>query len=248
MADISWNREQKQAIYAREGTVLVSAAAGSGKTAVLSQRVMEMLKPDEEGRYIDADRLLIVTFSNAALASAAASAARLAAPVYGGLDGRCVHGRAVALRAEVAHINRAMRRKRDQQRSEDCSACRSHFPPFVTLVLLSFHYLSRRIRTPHSATTLSASKRATLPCAAACSLQIFCIMTSRKPRRHHATPKFREYYTKTKPAATLFCENFCCAIAQWASGGKGSPGQILLTSDEGHSSQVASRGRWNVDF
>ncbi len=66
MADISWNREQKQAIYAREGTVLVSAAAGSGKTAVLSQRVMEMLKPDEEGRYIDADRLLIVTFSNAA--------------------------------------------------------------------------------------------------------------------------------------------------------------------------------------
>ncbi len=66
MADISWNREQRQAIYARKGTVLVSAAAGSGKTAVLSQRVMEMLSPDENGKYIDADRLLIVTFSNAA--------------------------------------------------------------------------------------------------------------------------------------------------------------------------------------
>lgn len=66
MADISWNREQKQAINAREGTVLVSAAAGSGKTAVLSQRVMEMLSMDEKGNYTDADRLLIVTFSNAA--------------------------------------------------------------------------------------------------------------------------------------------------------------------------------------
>ncbi len=66
MAEIKWNREQKQAIYARNGTVLVSAAAGSGKTAVLSQRVIEMLEPDENGKYTDADRLLIVTFSNAA--------------------------------------------------------------------------------------------------------------------------------------------------------------------------------------
>ncbi len=66
MAEIKWNKEQRQAIYAREGTVLVSAAAGSGKTAVLSQRVMEMLSMDEKGSYVDADRLLIVTFSNAA--------------------------------------------------------------------------------------------------------------------------------------------------------------------------------------
>lgn len=66
MAEIKWSREQKQAIYAREGTVLVSAAAGSGKTAVLSQRVMEMLSVDEQGNYVEADRLLIVSFSNAA--------------------------------------------------------------------------------------------------------------------------------------------------------------------------------------
>ncbi len=66
MADVKWNREQQMAINAREGTVLVSAAAGSGKTAVLSQRVIEMLEPDENGKYTDADRLLIVTFSNAA--------------------------------------------------------------------------------------------------------------------------------------------------------------------------------------
>lgn len=66
MADIKWNKEQSQAINAREGTVLVSAAAGSGKTAVLSQRVMEMLDMDTNGNYTDADRLLIVTFSNAA--------------------------------------------------------------------------------------------------------------------------------------------------------------------------------------
>ncbi len=59
-----WTKGQKDAIKARGGTLLVSAAAGSGKTAVLVQRVLELLTdPDHPS---DADRLLVVTFTRAA--------------------------------------------------------------------------------------------------------------------------------------------------------------------------------------
>lgn len=61
-----WTKEQQNAIDARRGTVLVSAAAGSGKTAVLVQRVMERLCDPISPT--DADRLLIVTFTKAAAA------------------------------------------------------------------------------------------------------------------------------------------------------------------------------------
>ena len=57
--------EQQNAIVARGG-VLVSAAAGSGKTAVLVERVAQMIL-DNENR-VPADRLLIVTFTKAAAA------------------------------------------------------------------------------------------------------------------------------------------------------------------------------------
>ena len=61
-----WTKAQKDAISARDGTLLVSAAAGSGKTAVLVQRVIErLIDPDHP---CDADRLLVVTFTNAAAA------------------------------------------------------------------------------------------------------------------------------------------------------------------------------------
>ena len=49
-----------------DGNVLVSAAAGSGKTAVLVERVIRMLTSEQNP--ISADRLLIVTFTNAAAA------------------------------------------------------------------------------------------------------------------------------------------------------------------------------------
>ena len=55
--------EQQSAIETR-GNVLVSAAAGSGKTAVLVERVIKLLTDEKSG--ITADRLLIVTFTNAA--------------------------------------------------------------------------------------------------------------------------------------------------------------------------------------
>lgn len=61
-----WTKEQKAAIDSRDGTILVSAAAGSGKTAVLVQRVIERLK--DENKPCSADRLLIVTFTRAATA------------------------------------------------------------------------------------------------------------------------------------------------------------------------------------
>ena len=62
----NWTDAQLDAIKARRGTVLVSAAAGSGKTAVLVERVIERLTDPEHPT--DADRLLVVTFTKAAAA------------------------------------------------------------------------------------------------------------------------------------------------------------------------------------
>ncbi|MFR9227656.1 MAG: UvrD-helicase domain-containing protein [Acutalibacteraceae bacterium] len=62
----AWTQEQKNAIDARDGALLVSAAAGSGKTAVLVQRVIERLTDPVHPS--DADRLLVVTFTKAAAA------------------------------------------------------------------------------------------------------------------------------------------------------------------------------------
>ena len=59
-----WTDSQQDAIRARKGTLFVSAAAGSGKTAVLVQRVIERLTDPVAPS--DADRLLVVTFTNAA--------------------------------------------------------------------------------------------------------------------------------------------------------------------------------------
>lgn len=61
-----WTNQQKNAIYATNGSVLVSAAAGSGKTAVLVERVINLITRAENP--IDVDRLLIVTFTRAAAA------------------------------------------------------------------------------------------------------------------------------------------------------------------------------------
>lgn len=61
-----WTKPQNDAITARGGSVLVSAAAGSGKTAVLVERAVSLICDAKNP--VDADRLLIVTFSNAAAA------------------------------------------------------------------------------------------------------------------------------------------------------------------------------------
>ncbi len=61
-----WTPAQKMAIESRNGTVLVSAAAGSGKTAVLVERVIQRLEDKENP--CPADGLLIVTFTKNATA------------------------------------------------------------------------------------------------------------------------------------------------------------------------------------
>ncbi len=60
-----WTKEQKDAINRRNCDLLVSAAAGSGKTAVLSERVLRRVTGEEPVRV---DKLLIVTFTEAAAA------------------------------------------------------------------------------------------------------------------------------------------------------------------------------------
>lgn len=59
-----WTPEQKKVIDLRERNLLVSAAAGSGKTAVLVERIIEMISSDKNPCNID--ELLVVTFTNAA--------------------------------------------------------------------------------------------------------------------------------------------------------------------------------------
>ena len=63
---ITFTPEQRQAIDLHDCNILVSAAAGSGKTAVLAERIIQMVCREEAP--VDIDRLLIVTFTNAAAA------------------------------------------------------------------------------------------------------------------------------------------------------------------------------------
>ena len=66
MSKIHFTPEQEQVVFAKNCTTLVSAAAGSGKTAVLVQRIIEkLIDKDTPG---DINRLLVVTFTKAAAA------------------------------------------------------------------------------------------------------------------------------------------------------------------------------------
>lgn len=56
---VKWTEEQEKVIRLRNRNILVSAAAGSGKTAVLVERIITMLTKDDPP--MDVDRLLIVT-------------------------------------------------------------------------------------------------------------------------------------------------------------------------------------------
>ena len=59
---MEWTKEQKQAISRNKSNILVAAAAGSGKTAVLVERIINKILNEK----IDIDKLLVVTFTNAA--------------------------------------------------------------------------------------------------------------------------------------------------------------------------------------
>ena len=59
---MDWTEEQKQAIFEKNNNILVAAAAGSGKTAVLVERIINKVINEN----IDIDKILVVTFTNAA--------------------------------------------------------------------------------------------------------------------------------------------------------------------------------------
>ena len=59
-----WTEDQEYAIKKRGRNLLVSAAAGSGKTAVLVERIISLLINDR----VDIDKILVVTFTRAAAA------------------------------------------------------------------------------------------------------------------------------------------------------------------------------------
>ena len=63
MADMQFTPAQQCAIDSRQSTVLVSAAAGSGKTRVLTERLMAYLT--DEAHPVDIDRFLVITFTKA---------------------------------------------------------------------------------------------------------------------------------------------------------------------------------------
>ena len=67
--DVKWTSEQKKVIDLRDRDILVSAAAGSGKTAVLVERIVNRICVDNPP--VDIDRMLVVTFTKAAAAEGA---------------------------------------------------------------------------------------------------------------------------------------------------------------------------------
>ena len=61
---VAWTEDQKKVIDTRGKNLLVSAAAGSGKTAVLVERILTLIT--DQTHPVDVDRLLITTFTRAA--------------------------------------------------------------------------------------------------------------------------------------------------------------------------------------
>ncbi len=62
MSEVRWTDEQKKAIEARNSSLLVSAAAGSGKTAVLVERLIRRITEER----LDITKFLIITYTKAA--------------------------------------------------------------------------------------------------------------------------------------------------------------------------------------
>lgn len=62
MGDVKWTKEQSLAINEKGENILVAAAAGSGKTAVLVERIINKIVNEK----IDIDNILVVTFTKAA--------------------------------------------------------------------------------------------------------------------------------------------------------------------------------------
>jgi len=94
-----WTVEQARAIQNRGSNLLLAAAAGSGKTAVLVERILDIIMCDQ----VDIDRLLIVTFTQAA---AAEMRERINTAIFGRLQAAAPEQQ-VHLRRQLNLLNRA---------------------------------------------------------------------------------------------------------------------------------------------
>ncbi|HAS91744.1 MAG TPA: ATP-dependent helicase/nuclease subunit A, partial [Clostridiales bacterium] len=95
---MNWTKEQKRIIDLKNSNILVSAAAGSGKTAVMVERIISLIKSGE-----DIDRLLVVTFTKAAAAGMKQKIQRSLLNAYQNKDGNIKH-----LRKQLSLLNRSM--------------------------------------------------------------------------------------------------------------------------------------------
>src|SRR5690348_12184784 len=98
-ANSTWTDEQWDAISLRSGNILVAAAAGSGKTAVLVERIIRRISDEEQP--LDVDRLLVATFTKA---TAAEMRQRIGAALEKALF---AHPDSQHLRRQLALIHRA---------------------------------------------------------------------------------------------------------------------------------------------
>lgn len=96
---VTWTSDQWKAIYAKNQDILVAAAAGSGKTAVLVERMIERILSKDDP--VNVDELLVVTFTNA---SAAEMRHRIGEALEKAIE---VNPKSVNLRKQLTLLNRA---------------------------------------------------------------------------------------------------------------------------------------------
>ncbi len=95
---MDWTNEQKRIIDLKNSNILVSAAAGSGKTAVMVERIITLIKNGE-----DIDKLLVVTFTKAAAAGMKQKIQKSLVKAYQNKEGNAKH-----LRKQLSLLNRSM--------------------------------------------------------------------------------------------------------------------------------------------
>jgi ATP-dependent helicase/nuclease subunit A len=95
---MNWTEEQKLIIDLRDSNILVSAAAGSGKTAVMVERIISLVKNGE-----DIDKFLVLTFTKAAASGMKQRIQKSLIKAVHGKEGNVTH-----LRRQLSLINKAM--------------------------------------------------------------------------------------------------------------------------------------------
>ncbi len=100
MATNNWTKDQLKAIEKRDSNILVSASAGSGKTAVLVERIIDKILNE----YLDVDKIMVVTFTNAA---AQELKEKILNAIYTALEKEKEPKKINHLKNQLVYINRA---------------------------------------------------------------------------------------------------------------------------------------------